>query len=117
MLVPYKVVLNNQAQDFIGLNSLQHLAINTQGLDFWSLSQEAHQQLFFTLTCIEFHPIIIGPYCSTFEVRLNVGTASLDRASATDMSSTSFQLSTFCLSTFSFIMTKQKYNVVQYYGI
>ena len=34
------------------------------------LSQEADQH-FFTLTCVTFHPIIIGPYRSTFRGRLN----------------------------------------------
>ena len=29
VLVPFKVVLDIEAQDFVGLESLQHLAVNT----------------------------------------------------------------------------------------
>ena len=60
MPVPFKVVLDSQAQDFVGLHRLQHLAVNTQGLDFWSLSQEAYQH-FFTLIYVNVSSIIHSP--------------------------------------------------------
>ena len=58
--VPFKVVLENQSQDFVGPHRLQHLAVNTSGLDFWSLSQEAHQH-FFKLTCVNVSSIMHSP--------------------------------------------------------